>query len=377
MKGIWFLGIFGCPLGVCMSMGGKSNMKIGVKNTIQGEQILEIDELKNKKLKIDELNGLELSQESLGGVKPKIKISVFCMDGDLIGAPADWWKETESTMGGKEFWETLEKTLKGYMNLIFGCRLQDAINKAPNMKWLTGTSNSSSEQDAAGISIAIRKKLGKMDPKLGFEKLFEGNLSRNYRKKFTSEKASIEVYLYDRNEFKSTHEESIKKQFRKSIASALIDLIISSEWCAKKDSSNTSCLEWNNYKNKENWKKEIKDEENWLIGQEKLDGTIGIMWNPRNEWNGTPKWKWDKIKNWENLDNNWWKNVKEILNDIKRSSWFNKNTEKVAELIGAHFLGRFLNGDLKIKNFLEQKVELCKIASNGIICPRGGVIWKN
>ncbi|AGX89126.1 hypothetical protein [Mycoplasma parvum] len=397
------LGLFGCPTGVCFGINLEKYLSLGQKKSIEGSYIETTEEIKEKDQKKISVGNesnvtITLLEENNKKHKNRIKVSINCMDGDLIGWEDNFLdKNPSATSGWDKFQQTFQKGLEGYLNLIFGCDYKRAVEAASSEDWWNTEKFGKNLEDIATVSLFARAgknsneelnnsdilRGGRInDEKTDFEKiwkLFKGPIPRDAKKRVITNTAA-EIWLYDKNEHKHEYVPMIQKLVRESIANSLMRLVFDSTWYTKRYFD----AEQRGWKYKEEQKYSVSEEFNTIVSQNdqdetfkrfKLDGNEGFKWHPGDGKNGgKPKWMWEKIKKWNSNEKEWWQEVKKYLKDISASSYFSSKNSEVAKVL-CYEIFKNLIGQKKLQ-LIKSKDKWCKIGWNGVTCPNGGLAWR-
>ncbi|WP_144062307.1 hypothetical protein [Mycoplasma parvum] len=239
--------------------------------------------------------------------KNRIKVGVNCIDGDLIGWGDDFLESQPSEISGwNKFQQTFEKGLKGYLNLIFGCDYKKAVEAANSGDWWNAEKFEKNPENIAMVGVVTRSGKNvnditrggqKLNNETDFEKiwnLFEGRKPRDEQKRISITNTAVEVWMYNRNEFKQQYIPIIQKLVRKSILRNTIRIVLGAKWCNKKFLKEWKCEDWKQYsvlgELKENGFWNVQDE---IFEHLKLDGSTGFTWNPGLKGDGgKPTWMW-------------------------------------------------------------------------------------
>ncbi|AGX89141.1 hypothetical protein [Mycoplasma parvum] len=340
-----------------------------------------------------------ISSRDKGKFSKKVKVEVPCLDGDMIGN-SDWTK-----LGGgqgdlmkiQEFFKKVEDGLKGYLNLLFGCDINYAISKASSERWARWDKIGIEHREIASIVGTIRNKpkglaminginssAGSSETK-SYLNLFNGVYGRNANEKVPIENLALEMWIYDRKEFENSYKDIIQTSVRRALVESIIWIILNGEWCTQKDFRKQKCLNYKEYKD-ETIKGLVNKDRAMSLGKKfQFDGLIGVEWHPGNGKGGRPKWLWESFTKIKGDKDKEWENIKNLIKKLGESSWHKKIQDEVAKEIAYQVFCNLIGFERRMimeeirSSYFDKKIreKICTFGKNGIICPKGGLIWKD
>ncbi|AGX89139.1 hypothetical protein [Mycoplasma parvum] len=397
--------IIGCPYGLWVGVNLIKKLEVGFTSSVKSDRIMDWETFKSnseKKINLGGETNITILKHGGNDHKKEIKVAIPCLNGDMIGY--NGWEQTSKVgLGWTDFIKRIENGLKGYLNLMFSCNFKKVVEDFIKGGWDGQRRFGTKEQNIAAIVIAARSPMNKMTglkntqqeelsreknshKNRGYLKLFDGRYSRGDEKtEILINGVVLKTWIHNRNEFQETYQKEVQANVRRALAETITGIVINGNWCTQKDWSHGNCLKWEKYKTKLNEYGFIQSQNIKEIKEFQLDGKTGVQWHTGQEGKGRPVWIWQGMKDYEKGGDNFWKKVIEYLGNLSDSSWFKKIQNEVADEISYRVFCDLIGGNrtkeielvrLAISNE-ELRKKMCSIGKNGIICPKGGLIWKD
>lgn len=228
-------------------------------------------------------------------------------------------------------------------------------------------------------------KINQIENKENERRNYLEKFSENYERKatvrVTIEELSLEIWAYENKKFNQSYKNEIKGRVWQSLEKAIIGIMIKTNWCNEKE-----CLEKRKYQKEIDESKIFGDLDIKKIKNFEID--VKTWWNRNNLGGGDHgiKLKWNEFKNRKNDLNQWWKYLSKKLQELSRSAKHKNIQNLISEeiayiifcvLIGPKRLSIIDQIKISYSNTEFQEKKMCSIGKNGIICPKGGLIWKD